>query len=165
MQQTSVPFDLSIFLHLMRRVQNAISFTYFVMYSISSVNRLIIDTVTSILHLLVIIADYCFEEKSHSFHLVCLLSSWKKYLHLTYSHCSIILLQNIGNIRNGRRTKVPMFDLETGARSGFKELEVSEDCGVVCYHTCLYSSWNLLSWVYFLFCSDVLHNYIYLSLF
>jgi hypothetical protein len=45
----------------------------------------------------------------------------------------IIPFQNIGDIRNGRRTKVPMFDLETGARSGFKELEVSEDCGVVCY--------------------------------
>jgi hypothetical protein len=164
MQQTSVPFDLSIFLLLMRRVQNAISFTYFVMYSISSVNRLIIDTVTSILHLLVIIADYCFEEKSHSFHLVCLLSSWKKYLHLTYSHCSIILLQNIGNIRNGRRTKVPMFDLETGARSGFKELEVSEDCGVVCYHTYTAPGTCYHGFI-FLFCSDVLHNYIYLSLF
>jgi hypothetical protein len=40
-------------------------------------------------------------------------------------------LQNIDDIRNGRRTKVPIFDLESGARSGFKELEVSEDCGVV----------------------------------
>uniref|UniRef100_A0A2K1YSA1 AAA+ ATPase domain-containing protein n=1 Tax=Populus trichocarpa TaxID=3694 RepID=A0A2K1YSA1_POPTR len=42
-----------------------------------------------------------------------------------------LLSKNIGNIRNGRRTKVPMFDLETGARSGFKELEVSEDCGII----------------------------------
>ncbi|KAJ6988181.1 hypothetical protein NC653_021189 [Populus alba x Populus x berolinensis] len=42
-----------------------------------------------------------------------------------------LLSKNIGDIRNGRRTKVPMFDLETGARSGFKELEVSEDCGVL----------------------------------
>lgn len=41
------------------------------------------------------------------------------------------LLQNIDDIRNFQRTKVPVFDLETGARSGFKELEVSEDCGVV----------------------------------
>lgn len=40
-------------------------------------------------------------------------------------------LQNIDDIRNDRRTKVPIFDLESGARSGFKELEVSEDCGVV----------------------------------
>lgn len=40
-------------------------------------------------------------------------------------------LQNISDIRNCRRTKVPVFDLETGARSGFKELEVSEECGVV----------------------------------
>ncbi|XP_024465923.2 inorganic pyrophosphatase TTM2 isoform X3 [Populus trichocarpa] len=44
-----------------------------------------------------------------------------------------LLSKNIGNIRNGRRTKVPMFDLETGARSGFKELEVSEDCGVIIF--------------------------------
>ncbi|KAH9794746.1 P-loop containing nucleoside triphosphate hydrolases superfamily protein [Citrus sinensis] len=42
-----------------------------------------------------------------------------------------LLSKNISDIRNGRRTKVPIFDLETGARSGFKELEVSEDCGVV----------------------------------
>ena len=46
---------------------------------------------------------------------------------------SIMHFQNIDDMRNGRRTKVPLFDLETGARSGFKELEVSEDCGVVCY--------------------------------
>ncbi|KAG6757669.1 hypothetical protein POTOM_037990 [Populus tomentosa] len=44
-----------------------------------------------------------------------------------------LLSKNISNIRNGRRTKVPMFDLETGARSGFKELEVSEDCGVIIF--------------------------------
>lgn len=40
-------------------------------------------------------------------------------------------LQNISDIRRGRKAKVPVFDLESGARSGFKELEVSEDCGVV----------------------------------
>ncbi|KAD7116618.1 hypothetical protein E3N88_03886 [Mikania micrantha] len=42
-----------------------------------------------------------------------------------------LLIKNIGDIRRGRRTKVPVFDLETGARSGFKEFEVHEDCGVV----------------------------------
>ncbi|XWS69332.1 hypothetical protein CRYUN_Cryun04dG0170100 [Craigia yunnanensis] len=42
-----------------------------------------------------------------------------------------LLSKNIGDIRNGRRTKIPIFDLETGSRSGFKELEVSEDCGVI----------------------------------
>ncbi|KAK6146787.1 hypothetical protein DH2020_020656 [Rehmannia glutinosa] len=42
-----------------------------------------------------------------------------------------LLSKNIDDIKNCRRTKVPVFDLETGARSGFKELEVSEDCGVV----------------------------------
>ncbi|XP_004297373.1 PREDICTED: uncharacterized protein LOC101301480 [Fragaria vesca subsp. vesca] len=44
-----------------------------------------------------------------------------------------LLSKNINDIRNGQRTKVPMFDLETGARSGFKELEVSEDCGVIIF--------------------------------
>ena len=47
--------------------------------------------------------------------------------------CFLLLssFQNIDDIRNVRRTKVPIFDLESGARSGFKDLEVSEDCGVV----------------------------------
>ncbi|KAL2545972.1 P-loop containing nucleoside triphosphate hydrolase superfamily protein [Forsythia ovata] len=44
-----------------------------------------------------------------------------------------LLSKNIDDIRNCRRTKVPVFDLETGGRSGFKELEVSEDCGVVIF--------------------------------
>ncbi|XP_076951237.1 uncharacterized protein LOC143624480 isoform X1 [Bidens hawaiensis] len=42
-----------------------------------------------------------------------------------------LLTKNINDIRRGRKTKVPVFDLESGARSGFKELEVDEDCGVV----------------------------------
>uniref|UniRef100_A0A5B7B6W3 AAA+ ATPase domain-containing protein n=1 Tax=Davidia involucrata TaxID=16924 RepID=A0A5B7B6W3_DAVIN len=44
-----------------------------------------------------------------------------------------LLSKNIDEIRNCRRTEVPVFDLETGARSGFKELGVSEDCGVVIF--------------------------------
>ncbi|XP_009604002.2 uncharacterized protein [Nicotiana tomentosiformis] len=44
-----------------------------------------------------------------------------------------LLSKNISDIRNCRRTKAPIFDLETGARSGFKELEVSEECGVVIF--------------------------------
>ncbi|XP_068333123.1 uncharacterized protein [Pyrus communis] len=44
-----------------------------------------------------------------------------------------LLSKNIDDIRNGQRTKVPVFDLETGARSGSKELEVSEDCGVIIF--------------------------------
>ncbi|KAL5553421.1 hypothetical protein UlMin_040822 [Ulmus minor] len=44
-----------------------------------------------------------------------------------------LLSKNIDDIRNGKRTKVPVFDLETGARSGFKDLEVSEDCGVIIF--------------------------------
>lgn len=44
-----------------------------------------------------------------------------------------LLSKNIDDIRNCRRTKVPIFDLETGTRSGFRELEVSKDCGVVIF--------------------------------
>ncbi|CAI0396996.1 unnamed protein product, partial [Linum tenue] len=44
-----------------------------------------------------------------------------------------LLLKNIDDISNGQKTTVPIFDLETGARSGFKDLEVSEDCGVVIF--------------------------------
>ncbi|XP_068468395.1 uncharacterized protein [Phaseolus vulgaris] len=44
-----------------------------------------------------------------------------------------LLSKNIDDIRNGQRTKVPIFDLESGARNGFKELEVSEDCGVIIF--------------------------------
>nr|XP_016495386.1 PREDICTED: uncharacterized protein LOC107814474 isoform X4 [Nicotiana tabacum] len=44
-----------------------------------------------------------------------------------------LLSKNISDIRNCRRTKAPIFDLESGARSGFKELEVSEECGVVIF--------------------------------
>ncbi|EEF36366.1 uridine cytidine kinase I, putative [Ricinus communis] len=44
-----------------------------------------------------------------------------------------LLAKNIDDIKHGRRTKVPIFDLETGARSGFKELGVSEDCGVIVF--------------------------------
>ncbi|XP_047340660.1 uncharacterized protein LOC124944451 isoform X2 [Impatiens glandulifera] len=44
-----------------------------------------------------------------------------------------LLSKNIDDIRNFRRTKVPIFDPEAGTRSGFKDLEVSEDCGVVIF--------------------------------
>ncbi|XVE92030.1 hypothetical protein REPUB_Repub01dG0062100 [Reevesia pubescens] len=44
-----------------------------------------------------------------------------------------MLSKNIGDIRDGQRTKIPVFDLETGSRSGFKELQVSEDCGVIIF--------------------------------
>ncbi|XP_057992545.1 uncharacterized protein LOC110668739 isoform X4 [Hevea brasiliensis] len=44
-----------------------------------------------------------------------------------------VLAKNINDIRSGRTAKVPIFDLETGARSGFKELDVSEDCGVIIF--------------------------------
>ncbi|KAK9008400.1 hypothetical protein V6N11_075295 [Hibiscus sabdariffa] len=42
-----------------------------------------------------------------------------------------LLSKNIGDIRHGRKTKIPVFNLETGSRSCFKDLEISEDCGVV----------------------------------
>ncbi|KAK1387125.1 PRK domain-containing protein [Heracleum sosnowskyi] len=41
-----------------------------------------------------------------------------------------LLSKNIDDMRNFRKTKVPVFDLENGAHSGLKELEVSEECGV-----------------------------------
>ncbi|KAI3433161.1 uncharacterized protein J3R85_007040 [Psidium guajava] len=44
-----------------------------------------------------------------------------------------LLLKNINDIKKGRKTKVPIFDLETAARSGSKELVVSEDCGVIIF--------------------------------
>lgn len=44
-----------------------------------------------------------------------------------------LLTKNINGIRKCCRTKVPLFDLEAGTRSGFKELEVTEDCGVVIF--------------------------------
>ncbi|KAK4789370.1 hypothetical protein SAY86_020689 [Trapa natans] len=45
----------------------------------------------------------------------------------------LLLSKNINDIRSGRKTKIPMFDLETGAQSGFRELTVSEDCGVIIF--------------------------------
>ncbi|XP_020519552.1 uncharacterized protein LOC18428685 isoform X3 [Amborella trichopoda] len=42
-----------------------------------------------------------------------------------------LLLKNIDDIRNRRSTKVPSFDFENCTRSGFRNLEVSEDCGVL----------------------------------
>ncbi|XP_077230923.1 P-loop containing nucleoside triphosphate hydrolases superfamily protein isoform X2 [Tasmannia lanceolata] len=44
-----------------------------------------------------------------------------------------LLSRNIDDIRNRRRTKIPSFDFENYTRSGFKELQVSEDCGVVIF--------------------------------
>ncbi|KAI3910433.1 hypothetical protein MKX01_034827 [Papaver californicum] len=44
-----------------------------------------------------------------------------------------LLSKNIDDIRNRRRTKVPIFDLENCTRNGFKELQVSEDCGVIIF--------------------------------
>ncbi|KAF5183043.1 Uridine-cytidine kinase c [Thalictrum thalictroides] len=44
-----------------------------------------------------------------------------------------LLSKNIDDIRNCKRTKVPIFDLENCTRSGFKEIQVSEDCGVVIF--------------------------------
>ncbi|XP_038694101.1 uncharacterized protein LOC119991738 isoform X1 [Tripterygium wilfordii] len=58
----------------------------------------------------------------------------KDYKYDDFSSLDLSLLsKNIDDILNRRRTKVPIFDLETGARSGFKELEVSEDCGVIIF--------------------------------
>uniref|UniRef100_A0A7N0TLT1 AAA+ ATPase domain-containing protein n=2 Tax=Kalanchoe fedtschenkoi TaxID=63787 RepID=A0A7N0TLT1_KALFE len=45
----------------------------------------------------------------------------------------VLLSKNIKDVKNRQKTNIPIFDLETGTRSGFKELEVSEDCGVVIF--------------------------------
>lgn len=42
-----------------------------------------------------------------------------------------LLTKNIEDLRSFHKTKVPCFDFENCSRSGFKELQVSEDCGVV----------------------------------
>ncbi|CAA6668671.1 unnamed protein product [Spirodela intermedia] len=44
-----------------------------------------------------------------------------------------LLFKNIDDIRHCRKTKIPCFDFEKCSRVGFKELEVSEDCGVVIF--------------------------------
>ncbi|KAH7679730.1 Uridine kinase protein [Dioscorea alata] len=44
-----------------------------------------------------------------------------------------LLCKSIDDIRNCRKAKVPCFDFENRSRNGFKELQVSEDCGVVIF--------------------------------
>ncbi|KAJ0981339.1 hypothetical protein J5N97_009594 [Dioscorea zingiberensis] len=44
-----------------------------------------------------------------------------------------LLSKSIDDIRNCRKAKVPCFDFENCSRNGFKELQVSEDCGVVIF--------------------------------
>ncbi|KAJ3679486.1 hypothetical protein LUZ60_017497 [Juncus effusus] len=44
-----------------------------------------------------------------------------------------LLLKNIEDIRNKHKAKVPCFDFENFCRNGFKELQVSEECGVVIF--------------------------------
>ncbi|XP_048502265.1 uncharacterized protein LOC104883873 isoform X3 [Beta vulgaris subsp. vulgaris] len=58
----------------------------------------------------------------------------KDYKYDDFSSLDLSLLsKNINDIRKSRRTKIPIFDLESGFRSGFRDLEVSEDCGVVIF--------------------------------
>ncbi|KAH9296420.1 hypothetical protein KI387_040008, partial [Taxus chinensis] len=44
-----------------------------------------------------------------------------------------LLLKNIEDIRARRTARIPLFDFEKCIRSGFRNLEVSEDCGVVIF--------------------------------
>ncbi|XP_078432705.1 P-loop containing nucleoside triphosphate hydrolases superfamily protein isoform X2 [Wolffia australiana] len=44
-----------------------------------------------------------------------------------------LLFKNIDDIRHCRKTKIPRFDFEKCSRTGFKEIEISEDCGVVIF--------------------------------
>ncbi|CAO2829963.1 unnamed protein product [Amaranthus hypochondriacus] len=58
----------------------------------------------------------------------------KDYKYDDFSSLDISLLsKNIDDIRKRRRTKIPIFDMESGLQSGFEDLEVSEDCGVVIF--------------------------------
>ncbi|KAK8929061.1 hypothetical protein KSP39_PZI017214 [Platanthera zijinensis] len=45
----------------------------------------------------------------------------------------LLLSKNIKDIRKHHKAKVPCFDFENCSRSGFKELKVSEECGVVIF--------------------------------
>lgn len=44
-----------------------------------------------------------------------------------------LLSKNINDLRNCHKAKVPCFDFENCSRNGFKELQVSEECGVVIF--------------------------------
>ncbi|XP_074290011.1 uncharacterized protein LOC141616774 isoform X3 [Silene latifolia] len=58
----------------------------------------------------------------------------KEFKHDDFNSLDLSLLsKNISDIRKNSRTEIPIFDLETGSRSGYKLLEVSEDCGVVIF--------------------------------
>ncbi|KAH9614746.1 hypothetical protein KSS87_008033, partial [Heliosperma pusillum] len=58
----------------------------------------------------------------------------KDFKHDDFNSLDLSLLsKNISDIRKSSRTEIPIFDLETGSRSGYKVLEVSEDCGVVIF--------------------------------
>ncbi|KAG8083376.1 hypothetical protein GUJ93_ZPchr0015g6939 [Zizania palustris] len=58
----------------------------------------------------------------------------RDYKYDEYSSLDIALLsKNIKQIRNTHKAKVPCFDFEKCSRDGFKELQVSEECGVVIF--------------------------------
>ncbi|KAM0865240.1 hypothetical protein ACQ4PT_043412 [Festuca glaucescens] len=58
----------------------------------------------------------------------------RDYKYDEYSSLDIALLtKNITEIRNSHKAKVPCFDFEKFTRSGFKEFQVSEECGVVIF--------------------------------
>ncbi|KQJ82026.1 hypothetical protein BRADI_5g05077v3 [Brachypodium distachyon] len=58
----------------------------------------------------------------------------RDYKYDEYSSLDIALLtKNIKEIRNSHKAKVPCFDFEKFSRNGFKEFQVSEECGVVIF--------------------------------
>uniref|UniRef100_A0A453BR43 CYTH domain-containing protein n=1 Tax=Aegilops tauschii subsp. strangulata TaxID=200361 RepID=A0A453BR43_AEGTS len=58
----------------------------------------------------------------------------RDYKYDEYSSLDIALLtKNIKEIRNTHKAKVPCFDFEKFKRNGFKEFQVSEECGVVIF--------------------------------
>lgn len=72
-----------------------------------------------------------------------------------------VIPQNINDIKNRQKTSIPVFDLETGTRSGFKELEVSEDCGVV-FHLLFVNQFVILMNCEVKACKSNIFLYLYL---
>lgn len=76
----------------------------------------------------------CFFECTpvHAIISIRVLLSW------IYKIVYAIFLQNIEEIKNKHKAKVPCFDFENFCRNGFKDLQVSEECGVVKYIKCIF---------------------------
>lgn len=84
--------------------------------------------------MLIVLHLYC-ETKSSLVQFKLLIHDLSKYIvySLLCLKCVHVLYmaQNIMEIRNSHKVEVPCFDFENFSRKGFKELQVSEESGVV----------------------------------